>query len=473
MLTLRPYQEDLISEARALVQGGARSMLIQSPTGSGKTVLVAKMLHHAASKGYPAWFVVHRRELVRQSVLTLCESAGMDVGVVAAGFPGDRHQLVQVCSIGSLRTRVDRLAAPKMIIWDECHHLRAASWTELHSQFASALHIGLTATPHRLDGRGLRPYFEHMLVGPSPAELIDTGYLCPYVLYAPPPPKLDTVHKVAGDYNRKELSAAMEGSSVTGDVIAHYQKRCAGMRMVLFAWSVESSMMLAERFRSAGIGAAHVDGDTDARQRDDAIDSFKRGDIKVLCNVDLFGEGFDVPAIEAVALLRPTQSLTLYLQQVGRALRILPGKSKAVILDHAGNSSRFGFPDDPREWSLDGIDKKKRDDDAVPLRICPKCFAAMRVHLRACSECGHAFEIKAREIEQIDGELEEIDTKQLEREQRLREQSQARTLEDLIKIGEMRGYKNPEKWAGAVYGARQAKLLAREAERMIKTGVVV
>jgi DNA repair protein RadD len=463
----------MIAEARALVQGGARSILIQSPTGSGKTVMVAKMLHHAASKGYPAWFNVHRRELVKQSVFTLCDSAGMDVGVVAAGFPGDRHQRVQVCSIGSLRTRVDRLEAPKLIIWDEAHHLAAKSWGSLHAQFPAALHIGLTATPQRLDGRGLRQFFQHMILGPSVAELIDTGYLCPYVLYAPPPPKLDTVHKVAGDYNRKELSAAMEGSSVTGDVIAHYQKRCASMRMVLFAWSVESSMMLAERFRSAGISAAHVDGDTEARQRDDAIDSFKRGDIKVLCNVDLFGEGFDVPAIEAVALLRPTQSLGLYLQQVGRALRILPGKAKAVILDHAGNSSRFGLPDDPREWSLDGIDKKKRDDDAIPLRVCPKCFAALRVHLRVCSECGHAFEVQAREIEQLDGELEEIDTKQLEREQRLREQGQARTLEDLIKIGELRGYKNPAKWAGAVYGARQAKKIAREAETMVRHGVIV
>lgn len=471
-LILHPYQDDLIQEARTLVRGGARSILIQSPTGSGKTVLVAHMLKHAAERGYHAWFVVHRRELVKQSVITLCDSAGMDVGVVAAGFPGDRHQLVQVCSIGSLRTRLDRLMAPKMIIWDECHHTASKSWSDLHARYPSALHVGLTATPQRLDGTGLRKWFSHLITGPSVGELIDTGYLCPYVLFAPPPPKLDDVHKVAGDYNRKELSAAMDSSSVTGDVITHYQKRAAGKRMVLFAWSVESSNMLAQRFCAAGIPAAHVDGDTHERDRDAAIDSFKRGEILVLCNVDLFGEGFDVPAIEAVALLRPTQSLGLYLQQVGRALRILPGKQKAIILDHAGNSSRFGFPDDVREWSLDGKDKSK-SDDAPPIRKCPKCFAVLRMHVRVCTECGLTFEVVSRQIDQLDGELEEVDTKQLEREQRLLEQGAAKSLDDLIKIGTMRGYKNPAKWAGAVYGARQAKMLAREAERLVRQGAIV
>lgn len=473
MLILRPYQDDLIAEARALVRSGVRSILIQSPTGSGKTVLVAKMLQHAQQRGYPCWFVVHRRELVRQSVLTLVESAGMDVGVSAAGFPSDRHQLVQVCSIGTLRTRRDRLVAPKMIIWDECHHVAAKSWAEIFAAYPSALHIGLTATPQRLDGTGLRKWFSAMITGPSVSELIDSGYLCPYRLYAPPAPKLDGVHAMAGDYNRRELTAAMDGSSVTGDVITHYRNRTAGMRMVLFAWSVESSMMLAERFRSAGIAAEHVDGETDERTRDAAIENFKRGETKVLCNVELFGEGFDVPAIEAVALLRPTQSLGLYLQQVGRALRVLPGKERAIILDHAGNSRRFGLPDQPREWSLDGTPKQKRDDDAVPIRVCDKCFAAFRVHLRACPECGHVADVQSREIEQVDGELEEVDTQALEREHRLREQGMARSIDDLIKIGQQRNYKNPAKWAHAVYGARQAKMLAREAERMVKTGALI
>jgi superfamily II DNA or RNA helicase len=360
-----------------------------------------------------------------------------------------------------------------MIIWDECHHVAAKTWADIYAAYPGALHIGLTATPQRLDGTGLGKWFQHLLLGPKPGELIEQGYLSDYVLFAPPAPKLDGVHSVAGDFNKAELGTVMRGSSVTGDVIQHYRQRAAGKRMVLFAWSVEASTLIAQQFRDAGIPARHVDGNTDDRERDDAIESFRRGDDLVLCNVDLFGEGFDVPAIEAVAMLRPTQSLGLYLQQVGRALRPLEGKDRAIILDHAGNYHRFGAPDAEREWSLEGMGKRPKSDDSIPIRQCPICYAAIRLAMRKCPECGHEFVAQPREIERIEGELEEVDTKAFEREQRMREQGSARTLDDLIKIATMRGYKNPAKWAGAVYGARQAKMLAREAEKLVKSGVVV
>lgn len=470
-LELRPYQDELLDQARTLIRAGENALLIQSPTGSGKTVLVAKMLQTAAQRGYRSFFNVHRRELVNQSVITLTESAGMEVGIVAAGFPGNRHLPVQVCSIGTLLRRSSLLAKPSLIIWDEAHHLAAASWATLFALYPRAVHVGLTATPERLDGAGLGKWFKHLITGPSVAWLIQNKYLADYRLFAPKPPNLDGVHTVAGDYNRRELAAAMNKSSVTGDVISHYMRHAIGRRMVLFAWSIEASKMLAAKFSEAGVRAEHVDGDTPTHERDEIIARFRRGETRVMTNVDLFGEGFDVPAMEAVALLRPTQSMTLYLQQVGRALRPFPGKDHAVILDHAGNCRRFGMPDDDRTWSLDGRDRK-RNTDATLIRQCPRCYAVASIAADICKACGFQFVAIPREIEQVEGELEEVDDatmRSLAREARLKEQQRARTFDDLVALARLRGYKNPEKWARHVYASRQAKEAGRAA-RAFATG---
>lgn len=466
-LVLRPYQTALVDQARALIRAGQKRILIQSPTGSGKTVLVAHMLKNASGRGHHAWFNVHRRELVRQSVTTLTESAGINVGIVAAGFPGDRRQRVQVNSIQTLRQRRHQLQAPGLIVWDECHHVAAASWAEIFAAYPNAVHIGLTATPERLDGTGLAKWFDHLVLGPAVHELIAQGFLCDYKLYAPTPPDLKGVHTVAGDFNKKELTAAMKRSSVTGDVIEHYKRHCHGARMVLFAWSIESSQALAATFTRHGIRAEHVDGDTDHGYRDHCMDQFRSGAVRVLCNVDLFGEGVDVPAIEAVALLRPTQSLALYLQQVGRALRPAPGKSHAVILDHAGNCRRFGLPDDERDWTLEGRRRVKRADDAMPIRQCPLCYAVVNAAAERCKHCGHVFAVTPREILRVDGELQEVD-KALLRDLQMREQTAARTYDDLVKVAQRRGYKNPEKWARMIDNHRKARRAAGEAGNWLR-----
>ena len=463
-LRLHGFQTDIYTEARDLVRAGEKSILIQSPTGSGKTVTAAHIIASAYDKGHTVWFNVHRRELVKQSILTLSESAGIPLGVVAAGFPGNRHERVQVCSVQTLARRWHLLPRPALILWDEAHHAAAASWAAIHKQFPNAVHIGLSATPERLDGTGLRQWFSKLIKGPSVRWLIENGYLSPYRLFAPEGPDLSGVHMVGGDYNKRELNDAMQKSAVVGDAIQHYRKYCPGRRAVLFAWSIESSQQMAANFNAAGVPAAHVDGGTDPVERDNAIESFKRGDVKVLTNVDLFGEGFDVPAIEAVFMLRPTRSLALYLQQCGRALRVLPGKDEALIFDHAGNCRMHGLPDDEREWTLDGRTKRKSKSDAAPVKQCPMCYAVVSAATSACRHCGHKFDVQAREIEQVDGELAEVDVAAA-RHERLREQAAAKTLDDLIRIGSMRGYRNPEKWAKHVHAARLAKQAARDAEQ--------
>mgnify|MGYP001563702549 CR=1 FL=1 len=468
MLVLRDYQAHLIDEAREHIRAGCNAVLIQSPTASGKTVLIAHMLRHATSKGYRAWFVVHRRELVKQSVATLTEAAGLDVGIVAAGFPGNRKQNVQVCSIQTLRGRQSMLPDPSLIIWDECHHVAAGSWSEIFTTYSRAAHIGLTATPERLDGVGLGGWFKELVTGPTVTELIDDGWLSPFKIFAPPGPDVSAVHIMAGDYNRKELSSVMDGSAIMGDVLTHYRKLANGKRMVLFAWSISSSIDLAARFCAAGIAAEHVDGTTSMDGRDAAMERFRRGQTLVLTNVDLFGEGLDVPAIEAVALLRPTQSLMLYLQQVGRALRPAPGKDYAVILDHAGNALRHGLPDDARAWSLQSGRRKRVGDDAAPIRQCPQCYAVMPAARPACMECGFKFAVIGREIDEVAGELREVEDARAKRI----EQGQARTLDDLIAIGRTRGYKCAERWAQMVYRGRLAKKAAAEAVASMQRGIV-
>jgi superfamily II DNA or RNA helicase len=181
----------------------SRRVLVQLPTGGGKTVIGSKMLANATAKGHRSWFLLHRRELVKQSILTLTEAAALPIGIVAAGFPGNRHQPVQVCSIGTLARRLDMLPAPTLMLWDECHHLAAASWSAIMAKYPDAVHIGLSATPERLDGAGLESFFDEMVCGPSVRELIDAGRLCDYKLYAPQGADLSGVHTVAATTTRK------------------------------------------------------------------------------------------------------------------------------------------------------------------------------------------------------------------------------------------------------------------------------
>ncbi len=452
---LRPYQNEIVFGVRKRMQSGIRSILVTAPTGSGKTLLTAHMLGVAATKGIASWFVCHRRELVLQSIRTFAD-VGISYGVEAAGFPADRRQLIQIASIQTLARRYTRLRRPGLIIWDEAHHIAARSWAAIHAAFPDAYHIGLTATPERLDGAGLSQWFQEMICGPSVSDLIEQEFLSPYRLYAPSNVNLRGVHTRMGDFITSEAAAVMDRPTITGDAIREYQRRANGKRAVVFCVSVAHSKHVAEQFNAAGIVAAHVDGETDTLTRDATVAAFQAGQVRVLTNVELFGEGFDLPALEVAILLRPTQSKALYLQQVGRALRPSPGKTEALILDHVGNCERHGLPDEPHEWSIHGRDlKKRREEDPTPcVRICPKCFAAQFIAQRTCKFCGTAFEIKDREVEQVEGELSEVDVAQIRRD-RHREQARAQTLDDLIKIGKSRGYKHPLLWAQHVMHARR------------------
>lgn len=459
-MLLRPYQIEAIDKMREMMSRGCRSVLYQGATGSGKTLLTAFMLKTCVEKNKKAFFICHRRELVKQSIRAFGQLE-LPYGVISAGWWEDKKKPIQIASIQSLIRRHHKYAKPNLIVWDEAHHLGAASWQKLHAQYPGAYHIGLTATPCRLDGKGLGGFFKEMLRGPSVASLIDAGYLSKYRLFAPSSISTQGIHTQMGDFNKSELNIAADRPTITGDAISHYQRLASGKRAVVFCVSIEHSKHVVAQFQAAGIQAEHVDGETPMEVRDNAIRRFCDGTLKVLSNVELFGEGFDVPNIEAAILLRPTQSLGLYLQQIGRALRPAVGKSEAIIMDHAGNCQRHGFPDEGREWSLEGgaHDRMASAGSGVSVRVCGKCFAAQYAGSSTCRFCGASFEIKPREVDQVPGTLEEVDPEVIRqnRIQKIKEQGSAKDFQALVALGKKRGYKSPYGWARHLIAARTEK----------------
>lgn len=482
--SLRPYQTDVVVETRDALRE-VQSVLTVMATGGGKTALSGFMSGSASKRGKRVIFGCHRKELIRQTAKTF-DKVGIPYGVIAAGFTGDRHQLVQIASIQTLEKRLDWYGAPDLYIPDEAHHAGAASWARIIDSFKEkgSKIVGLSATPERLDGTGLGKWFDRMVEGPSTAWLIDQGYLSPYRLFAPTMPDLSGIKKSMGDFNKTELEKRMSGTHVVGDVVKHYRQLAHGRKAMVFCVSIKHSLAVVEQFQAAGYRAAHIDGES--VNRDELIKAFEDGRIEVLSSVDLVSEGFDLPAIEVAILLRPTHSLSLFLQQVGRVLRPVyaPGfdlttregrvaaiaagpKPYALILDHSANTidrekggRGHGMPDDPRDWSLQGKIKKSRasndeDEAAVTTRQCPTCF---RVHKPApmCPGCGHEYPTMGRTVEQLEGELQEVDRNAAVVE-RKREQAKAQTLDDLVALGKARGMANPYGWAANVLKARNQK----------------
>lgn len=452
MMELRPYQTALLDGARTAFKTGKRAVLIQLPTGGGKTVSGSHMIGGSSRRGKVCWWLSHRRELIAQTSRTF-SAVGIPHGIIAGGHSSDPHKLAQIGSVQTVARRLDKLAPPDLIIFDECHHLGAAQWERIFNAFPDARIVGLTATPWRLDGKGLGRWFGAMVNGPSVSDLIENGSLSRYRLFAPTQVDASAIKMQAGDYKKDDLASLMDRPSITGDAVQHYRKLCAGKRAVAFAVNIEHSRHIVDQFRANGVPAEHVDGTMDSASRDAAIQRFIAGETLILSNCELFGEGFDVPAIEAAILLRPTKSLSLHLQQVGRALRPAPGKTEAIILDHAGNSLIHGLPDDDREWSLEDRAKRRAGEKStIAIKSCPSCF---HIHRPAptCPQCGHAYVAAVREIETRDGELQEVDQEAIRRQKKA-EVSNARSREALEAIARQRGYKPG--WVDNILRARQS-----------------
>jgi len=435
------------------MRNGIKNIVLQAPTGCGKTVLTAFMIQETVRRGFICLFNVHRRELINQSCQTF-KDVGIPFGIIAAGYSENINRPIQICSIQSLARRLHKIKKPKIIFWDECHHVAARTWAKIHAEFPESFHVGLTATPKRLDGKGLKKYFQKLIVGPSIQELIDQGYLSDYKIYAPPSPNFNKCRKSMGDINRSDSSEIMKSGTVLGSTVEQYRKWADGKQTLIFCTGIEHSKAVQERFNSVGYTAYHLDGDTPKKERDRIIACFKNGTVKIITNCDLFGEGLDVPSLECVQLCRPTLSLSVYRQQVGRSLRPFPGKDHAIIIDQVGNVSRHGLPCMEINWSLDG--KTKKSQSPSP-KICPVCFFANKPLSKECESCGYIFIVESRTVipDEKEGDLEEID-KLAFRMNRIKEEAKCETFDELLALGRRRKYDYPFGWAKHRMKARRA-----------------
>jgi len=454
-VNLRPYQQQAISDLRMAYRSGAHAPLLVAPTGAGKTIILAAITQAAAGRGRRILILVHRRELIRQTSAKLT-NADVNHGIIAAGFVPSDHP-VQVASVQTLARRLQQQHwQPDLIVIDEAHHAIAGStWANVISYWPDSLLLGVTATPIRQDGRGLGAMFDRLVLGPSTADLMAAGHLTRVKLYAPPQvADLTGIRTRAGDYANDQAAAAMTKPTVTGDAITHYKRIAASQPAIAFCCNVNHATTVCDAFNAAGISAATLLGDT--TDRDALVARFAGGELQVLVTVDVVSEGFDCPGAAVAILLRPTQSEGLYLQQVGRVLRPAPGKAAAIILDHVGNVHRHGFPDDHRDWSLvDRLRTSKGGPPAPCIRTCESCFAAF-APAPQCPVCGTPSKLNTRELKHQAGELEEL-AREAGARSRRRDQAQARTLQELIHIGQARGMKNPVAWAKHVHFARQGK----------------
>lgn len=462
-ITLRSYQQEGVNDVRKAFSAGHRAVCYVLPTGGGKSVLLSFISKSADQKGHRVLLLVHRQELLMQLSDHLSKW-DVNHGLIAPRFSptGDR---VQIGSVQTVVRRLGKIPRPDLIIADETHHIVSGSWSKIIGYFQGSAFLGVTATPNRLDGKGLGKRsggpFDIMVQGPNIQDLINAGHLCKPRVYGPVSEiNLAGIKKSMGDFDKKQLSSAIDKPMIVGSSVEHYKKICPGVSTVVFCVSIAHAEHVAAEFRAAGFSSDVIHGGLDYATRKKMVKNLETGALQVMVSVDVVSEGFDCPVIECGILLRPTQSESLFLQQTGRILRTKEGKGAPVLLDHVGNCLRHGMPDEIREWSLDGEDRKRasRGSQDVIDRVkqCERCYA---VHPPApkCPHCGFVYEADARDIEQVDGELQEIDEQQAEflRRQRRSEVGRAKTLEDLQAIAKARGYKPG--WARHIWKARQKR----------------
>lgn len=420
--TLRDYQQDLIAKVAGFWCQSKRRVVAQLATGGGKTVIFAALAAKCIERGKPVLVVAHREELILQAQEKLEVATGLPIGVIKAGYKPTPGALIQVASIQTLARR-KLLPEARLLIIDEAHHSAANSYAKLIEHYNDAFILGVSATPTRTDGQGLAHLYDELVQGISTKELIEQGYLCPYRLFAAPN-AIDTsgLKTVGGDYDQEQLESLVNTQLVLGDMLKTWQKHATGKKTVVFGVGIQHSQAIARTFCDAGIPAEHIDGDMHPDDRAAILKRFRSGETLVLSNCNIVSEGFDLPDIEVIQCIRPTKSLILWLQMVGRALRPALGKQHAVIVDHSQNFILHGLPSDEREWDLKPI---SMSGDSTHIVVCPECqhiFRPLSCEIEArqctCPNCGlimpleegEAREGGGRELENdSSAEIHEID----------------------------------------------------------------
>ena len=453
-MKLRDYQEAAIDALQKSYSSRKRAPLFVCATGSGKTVILAEIAKRLERRGTRSCILVHRQELVEQTFRALSK-AGIGYGIISPHYAPNDSAPVQVASIQTLTRRFGKVAPFDFLLLDEAHHAAAGNWKSVIAEYPGAKLLGVTATPCRLDGAPLEHIFDDLIEGPPIAELVERGFLTTAKVYAPPSDvDYKKLHLDKGDFNAAEVETLVNSTALIGGAVSHYRRLCHGQPAIVFCVSVDHARNVAESFSKEGYRAISVSGGDTQQHRKAAIKGLATGEIEVLTSCSIISEGTDIPRATAAILLRPTMSLSLYLQMLGRVLRPVYApsmpietdddrlaaisaseKPHAYILDHCGNVARHGIHIDEREWSLVHRQKRTRKEGAMPAgtRVCPECSAV--VPLRSnCIECEYLFPITGgRGFIEVDGELVEFDQKE--------KKGEALVYQTLKEIAAIKGYK--------------------------------
>lgn len=454
MIPLRDYQEDIVERTRCSLKAGKKSPMICLSTGAGKTVIFSHIANNASERGKKVLVMAHRHSLITQCSDKL-DTFGLEHGIIKAGYNEQLWHGSQVASVQTFVKRMDTIAwTPDLIITDEGHHALAETYMRIYKRFPNAIRLGFSATPIAPHGRALREVYDDLIIGPTFKELVNRGFLAKPRLFTPPPTEdFSQIDMVAGDYNQKQLGEFMRDKpKITGDAIDHFRKINPKGRPLVFTVDIAGTESTADRFREAGLNFVAVHGKMREDEISRRIKAMADGKIQGLVSCDLIGEGTDIPVADTVISLRPTKSIIVHKQQMGRGSRIAPGKTEFFILDCVDNCTYMGGPLDEMEWTLEGKTKRSKDtyeaDPDEEIKQCPTCNEYIDP-ARSCKYCGHVFEVKMRKIQQVDGDLQERDPMENEllvraaREAaalKRQEVGRAKTREELSRIAKERGY---------------------------------
>jgi superfamily II DNA or RNA helicase len=376
--TLRDYQVRAVDAVLAAID---RRPILVAPTGSGKTVMATELVERI---GVRTLWLAHRKELIDQAAGRLA-AHGLSTGIVMAGYDPTPDAQVQVASVQTLVRRDPPPA--ELIITDECHHCAASTYGDILAQYPNVPLIGLTATPFRLDGKGLGDTFGTIIVAATTAELCGDGTLHAPKVWCSKSPDLRGVRMIAGDYSLGALAERTNTDELNADIVQTWIKHARFGRTVAFAVDVEHSRAIADAFCAADIAAEHLDGSTPRDERDAILARLRSGKTQVVSNCMVLTEGWDLPALECAIIARPTASLNLHLQMIGRIMRAADGKAGAIVLDHAGNHHVHGLVTRSLRYALDGASRVGHDEP-LGIRRCSACGLMFDTGLESCPECG-------------------------------------------------------------------------------------
>ncbi len=439
------HQIDAIAQIEKAWSDGIKSICYQGPTGCGKTKILRRIIenHHAVKK--VIYVIAHRRKLIQQLSNELDESQ-IRHGIIANGNPYVRYR-VQVASLQTIIRRINNLPEPDIIVIDEAHHIKCKSYMDLINKWPNAKILGTTATPRRTNGEPLSDIIQKLIIGPQIRELIDNGVLSDYVYYAPEEIAAPS-HIVAGDYNEKEDAQIMDTGVIIGHAVDHYKKYCDHLPTIINCVNITHAESTAQKFIDAGYRARAIHSKLDDICIRNLINGLKTGEVEILCQVDLLGEGIDIPGATGMIWLRHTASIVVYMQGNGRVLRKCKGKEHAIIIDPVDNWKRFGLPDDPRVWTLNGNTNK--ETDALPYKRCPECLRPVKLSTAVCPYCGYKWhqETEAKLPEEVEGELRQI--KGWQAQGNLRDEILKRgcnNLKEAIAVAREMGQTHRQAWA--------------------------